>query len=363
MYKIYHLKQIAIHCFWRNVKIAMHEKVLGGITLANIKVPVSILNLAPVRKDSTNKEAVEQMTALAQLAEELDYRRYWIAEHHNTPNLVSSATSILIGHVLQHTKTIEVGSGGIMLPNHAPLVVAEQFGTLATIYPNRVSLGLGRAPGTDMMTASALRRDRHDSVYTFPDEVKDLLQYFGPEEKQGYVKAYPGADTNVPIYILGSSTDSAHLAARLGLPYAFASHFAPEQMKEAIQIYRNLFTPSEYLKEPYVMVGTNVIIGETDEEAEYLATTMHQMFLSIIRNARIPMQPPVENMDALWSPQEKLMAMSRTATGFIGSEETVKAQLEAFQEEFNVDEFIAVSYIYDIDKQHESYRKFKALTS
>ncbi|MCU7557171.1 LLM class flavin-dependent oxidoreductase [Macrococcus capreoli] len=330
--------------------------------MSNINIPVSILNLAPVRKGDTNKDAIDQVVALAQLAEELGYNRYWIAEHHNTPSLVSSATTILMSHVLQNTKTIPVGSGGIMLPNHAPLVVAEQIGTLATIYPNRLNLGLGRAPGTDMMTASALRRDRHDSVYTFPEEIQELLKYFGPEEKQGFVKAYPGADTNVPIYVLGSSTDSAHLAARIGLPYAFAGHFAPEQMKEAIAIYRNLFQKSEYLDQPYVMVGTNVIIGETDEEAEYLATSTHQFFLSVVRNSRLPLQPPVEDMDLLWTAQEKQMAMSRTRTGFIGSKETVKKELQAFQDEYNVDELIVVSYIYDLDKLYQSYRWLKEIT-
>ncbi|WP_414055088.1 LLM class flavin-dependent oxidoreductase [Macrococcus equi] len=329
--------------------------------MTNINIPVSILNLAPVRKGDTNKDAIDQAIALAQYAEELGYNRYWIAEHHNTPSLVSSATTILMSHVLQNTKSIQVGSGGIMLPNHAPLVVAEQIGTLATIYPDRVNLGLGRAPGTDMMTASALRRDRHDSVYTFPEEIQELLTYFGPEEKQGFVKAYPGANTNVPIYVLGSSTDSAHLAARLGLPYAFAGHFAPEQMKEAITIYRNLFQKSDYLDKPYVMVGTNVIIGETDEEAEYLATTTHQFFLNVIRNTRMPLQPPVEDMDALWTLQEKQMAMSRTVTRFVGSKATVKQKIQDFQNEFNVDELIVVSYIYDIEKLYRSYRWLKEI--
>ncbi|WP_414046211.1 LLM class flavin-dependent oxidoreductase [Macrococcus equi] len=330
--------------------------------MPNINIPISILNLAPVRKGDTNKDAIDQAIALAQYAEELGYNRYWIAEHHNTPSLVSSATTILMSHVLQNTKSIQVGSGGIMLPNHAPLVVAEQIGTLATIYPDRVNLGLGRAPGTDMMTASALRRNRHDSVYTFPEEIQELLTYFGPEEKQGFVKAYPGANTNVPIYVLGSSTDSAHLAARLGLPYAFAGHFAPEQMKEAITIYRNLFQKSDYLDKPYVMVGTNVIIGETDEEAEYLATTTHQFFLNVIRNTRMPLQPPVEDMDALWTLQEKQMAMSRTVTRFVGSKATVKQKIQDFQNEFNVDELIVVSYIYDIEKLYRSYRWLKEIT-
>ncbi|TDM04426.1 LLM class flavin-dependent oxidoreductase [Macrococcus carouselicus] len=331
--------------------------------MSNIKIPVSVLNLAPIRAGEDAKQAIDNVVSLAQYVEALGYNRFWIAEHHNTPNLASSATVVLINQVLNHTESIQVGAGGIMLPNHAPLVVAEQFGTMETLFPNRLNLGLGRAPGTDMMTASALRRSQHDSVHTFPDDVASLLQYFGPENRQSYVRAYPGTDTNVPVYILGSSTDSAHLAARLGLPYVFASHFAPEQMREAIAIYRNLFTPSEYLEKPYVMVGLNVIAAETDEEAEFLASSMHMMFLSIIRNSRQPLQPPTHNIDAIWSPQERLMATSRTATGLFGSPESVKQQLKDFQKEYNADEIIAVSYIYDADKQKRSYKILKDITS
>jgi len=331
--------------------------------MASINIPVSVLNLAPLRAGEDVKKAIENVIDLAQYVENIGYNRFWIAEHHNAPNLASSATAILINQVLNHTKSIQVGAGGIMLPNHAPLVVAEQFGTMETIFPNRLNLGLGRAPGTDMLTASALRRSQHDSVHTFPDDVASLLQYFGPEQKQGYVKAYPGADTNVPIFILGSSTDSAHLAARMGLPYVFASHFAPEQMREAIAIYRNLFTPSDYLAKPYVMVGMNVIAAETDKEAEFLSSSMHLMFLSIIRNSRQPMQPPTDNLDAIWSPQEKLMAMSRTTTSLIGSKESIKQQFEDFQKEYHVDEIIAVSYIYDTDKLKRSYQILKEITS
>lgn len=329
--------------------------------MSKLNIPISILNLVPIRAHSNAKEAVDQMTRLAQHAEQLGYKRYWIAEHHNAQNLVSSATVLLMSHVLQHTNHIEVGSGGIMLPNHAPLIVAEQFGTLATIYPDRVSLGLGRAPGTDMFTASALRRDKHDGVYSFPKDIEQLLHYFGPEHEQGHVKAFPGVDTNVPIVVLGSSTDSAHLAARLGLPYAFASHFAPQQMKDAIQIYRNLFTPSKYLDKPYVMVGTNAIVADTDEEAERLSHSMYQMFLSVIRNSRQPLSEPVEDLKAIWSPMEKQLALNFTTSSFIGSKESVKAQIEAFQEEFNADEFIVVSYIYDEQKQHYSYQLLKEI--
>ncbi|ETI69108.1 LLM class flavin-dependent oxidoreductase [Neobacillus vireti] len=327
--------------------------------MANIHIPVSVLNLAPIREGQNSKQSIEAMVDLAQAAEKMGYQRYWIAEHHNSPTLVSSATSILIKHTLEHTNHIRVGSGGIMLPNHSPLVVAEQFGTMATIYPNRVDLGLGRAPGTDMMTANALRRSKNDSVYTFPDDVKSLLTYFGPEEQQSYVRAYPGVGTNIPIYILGSSTDSAYLAARMGLPYVFAAHFAPRFMEEAISIYRDRFQPSEFLDKPYMMVCLNVIAAETDDEANWLSTTKHQFFLNVVRGSRNPLQPPVENMDELWNPMEKEMAASMSSVTLLGSKETVKQQLNRFQEKYNVDEIMAVSYIYDPNNQKRSYEILK----
>ncbi|MFP5114870.1 LLM class flavin-dependent oxidoreductase [Bacillaceae bacterium C204] len=327
--------------------------------MTTIHIPVSVLNLAPIRKGQSPSQAIESMVELAQAVETMGYQRYWIAEHHNTATLVSSATSILIKHVLEHTNTIHVGSGGIMLPNHSPLVVAEQFGTLATIYPNRVDLGLGRAPGTDMMTASALRRSKNDSVYTFPDDVKALLTYFGPAEQQSYVKAYPGVDTNIPIYILGSSTDSAYLAASLGLPYVFASHFAPRFMEEAISIYRSRFQPSEYLAKPYMMVCLNVIAAETDEEAQFLSTTMQQFFLNVVRGTQNPLQPPVEDLDEIWTSMEKEMAASKQSVTLIGSKETIRQQLMKFQNDYHVDELMAVSYIYDTEKQKRSYEILK----
>jgi luciferase family oxidoreductase group 1 len=329
--------------------------------MATINIPVSVLNLAPIRKGQNPGQAIESMVELAQAVESMGYHRYWIAEHHNTATLVSSATSILIKHVLEHTNTIHVGSGGIMLPNHSPLVVAEQFGTLATIYPTRVDLGLGRAPGTDMKTASALRRSKNDSVYTFPDDVQAMLSYFGPEEQQSYVKAYPGVDTNIPIYILGSSTDSAYLAASLGLPYVFASHFAPRFMEEAISIYRSRFQPSKYLDKPYMMVCLNVVAAESDEEAEFLSTTMQQFFLNVVRGTQNPLQPPVENLDELWTPMEKQMAESKQSVTLLGSKETVRKQLTAFQDYYNVDELMAVSYIFDTEKQKRSYEILKEI--
>jgi luciferase family oxidoreductase group 1 len=327
--------------------------------MGTFNIPVSVLNLAPIREGRTPQQAIEEMVDLAKATEEMGYERYWIAEHHNSPTLVSSATAILIKHTLEHTKTIKVGSGGIMLPNHSPLVVAEQFGTMATIYPSRVELGLGRAPGTDMMTANALRRSKNDSVYTFPEDVQALLTYFGPEEHQGYVKAYPGVETNVPIYILGSSTDSAYLAASLGLPYVFASHFAPKFMGEAIKIYREQFQPSEYLDKPYMMVCINVIGAETDEEAKILQTTMHQFFLNVVRGSRNPLQPPVETMDGIWTPMEEEMAKSMSSVTLMGNKETIRQQLTSFQNYYGVDEIMAVSYIYDPEKQKRSYEIFK----
>ncbi|MFC3885515.1 LLM class flavin-dependent oxidoreductase [Bacillus songklensis] len=327
--------------------------------MANIQIPVSVLNLAPVREGQGTKEAIEAMVKLAQATEKLGYKRYWIAEHHNTPTLVSSATSILIKHTLEHTDHIRVGSGGVMLPNHSPLVVAEQFGTMAAIYPDRLDLGLGRAPGTDMITASALRRSQNDSVYTFPEDVMELLRYFGPEERQGQVKAFPGVGANIPIYILGSSTDSAYLAAKLGLPYVFASHFAPRYMEEAISIYRDRFEPSEYLDSPYMIVCLNVIATESDEEARTEMTTMQQFFLNVVRGTQWPLKPPVENMDHLWSPAEKQMATSMSSVTLLGSKDSIREQLTRFQERYNVDEIMAVSYIYDPDKQVRSYEILK----
>jgi luciferase family oxidoreductase group 1 len=327
--------------------------------MGTINIPVSVLNLAPIREGQNSQQAIEEMVKLAKATEAMGYQRYWIAEHHNTPTLVSSATSILIKHTLEHTHTIKVGSGGIMLPNHSPLVVAEQFGTMATIYPNRVELGLGRAPGTDMMTASALRRSKNDSVYTFPEDVQALLTYFGPEEHQGYVRAYPGLETNVPIYILGSSTDSAYLAASLGLPYVFASHFAPKFMGEAISIYRERFQPSEYLDKPYMMVCLNVIAAESDEEAKYQQTTMQQFFLNVVRGSRNPLQPPVTSMDGIWNPMEEDMAKSMSSVTLIGNKDTIRQQLTSFQDRYAVDEIMAVSYIYDPEKQKRSYEIFK----
>lgn len=326
----------------------------------NLKL--SALNLVPIREGQDDQAAIKDMVKLAQDLETLDFERYWIAEHHNAPNLVSSATALLIQHTLEHTSKIHVGSGGIMLPNHAPLVVAEQFGTMETVFPNRVDLGLGRAPGTDMMTASALRRDQHNGVYEFPEEVEQLATYFGPANQQGYVRAYPAVNKQVPLYILGSSTDSAHLAARKGLPYVFAGHFAPQQMKDAIQIYKELFEPSEILSKPYVIVCLNAIVADTDEQAEYLATTQAQVMVSITRGRMQPVQPPTDDLRGLLTPTEYEIAKQRMQQSLIGSEETVKAKIQDFiKEHGEIDELMAISYIYNQEEQLNSYKKLKTI--
>ncbi|MEB8059922.1 LLM class flavin-dependent oxidoreductase [Staphylococcus xylosus] len=326
----------------------------------NLKL--SALNLVPIREGQDDQAAIKDMVKLAQDLETLDFERYWIAEHHNAPNLVSSATALLIQHTLEHTSKIRVGSGGIMLPNHAPLVVAEQFGTMETVFPNRVDLGLGRAPGTDMMTTSALRRDQHNGVYEFPEEVEQLATYFGPANQQGYVRAYPAVNKQVPLYILGSSTDSAHLAARKGLPYVFAGHFAPQQMKDAIQIYKELFEPSEILSKPYVIVCLNAIVADTDEQAEYLATTQAQVMVSITRGRMQPVQPPTDDLRGLLTPTEYEIAKQRMQQSLIGSEETVKAKIQDFiKEHGEIDELMAISYIYNQDEQLNSYKKLKTI--
>jgi luciferase family oxidoreductase group 1 len=328
------------------------------------EIKLSALNLAPIREGQTDKDAIDDMVKLAQNLEELDFERYWIAEHHNAPNLVSSATALLIQHTLEHTQSIKVGSGGIMLPNHAPLIVAEQFGTMATVFPNRVDLGLGRAPGTDMMTASALRRDQHNGVYEFPEEVEQLATYFGPANQQSYVRAYPAVDKNVPLYILGSSTDSAHLAARKGLPYVFAGHFAPQQMHDAMEIYKSLFEPSDVLDKPYMIVCLNAIVAETDAQAEYLASTKAQVMVSITRGRMQPVQPPTDDLQGLLTPREFELAKQRMAQSLIGSEATVKEKLQSFiAENGDIDELMAISYIYDQEAQLDSYKRLNKLVS
>lgn len=330
--------------------------------MINLHIPVSVLDLGPVRKGETIKEAIDGMVTLAQATEKLGYERFWIAEHHNTASLVSSATTILMNHVLAHTDHIRVGSGGVMLPNHSPLVVAEQFGTMANIYGDRLDLGLGRAPGTDMLTAFALRRSHDtDAVHSFPEDIQTLLTYFGPENVQGQVKASVAIGTEIPIYVLGSSHSSAYLAAELGLPYYFASHFAPKLMGEAIAIYKQNFTPSHYLAEPYMGVCVNVIAAETDEVAAKELTTLQQFFLNVVRGTSNPLMPPVDSMDGLWNIHEQMNVEATLEMTFSGSKATVKKQLIDFQEKYDVNEIMAVTYMYDQQKQIRSYEILKEI--
>lgn len=316
---------------------------------------LSILNLAPLRDGETFADAIDNLVALAQLAEQLGCTRYWIAEHHNMPYLASSATSLLIQRVLDKTNTLRVGSGGVMLPNHSPFVIAEQYGTLASLYPNRVDLGLGRAPGTDPATARAIRRHQDDFAMSFPNDIKELQFYFGDDDASK-VRAYPAKGLHVPLYILGSSTESAYLAAEMGLPYAFASHFAPRFLAQAVEIYRTHFKPSDVLDRPKVIAGINAIVADTDDEAHLLATTSLQFFLNVVTGERSGMKPPVADIERLVPPHILSMAQSMMACSLIGSPSTVKAQLAELQAQISADELMAVSYIYDKNKQAHSYK-------
>ncbi|WP_310994301.1 LLM class flavin-dependent oxidoreductase [Aequorivita marina] len=321
----------------------------------NINIPFSILDLVPVIDGKSHKSAMESSLALAQHAENLGYKRIWISEHHNTESLVSSATPLIIGYLAENTKTIRVGSGGVMLPNHAPLIVAEQFGTLATLYPDRIDLGLGRAPGTDQNTARALRRERVETVNDFPKDVQELRQFFSKSNKNSLVRAIPGEGLEVPLYLLGSSTFSAQLAGTLGLPYAFASHFAPTHLHDALRLYHSNFENSKQLEKPYAMACVNVIVADTDEEAEYLATSMKLFMLNIIRNTRSPLPPPVKSMNGLWSPMEEAHVSKMMRYTFVGSKETVRNKILGFIAETQVNEIITAAYIHDQEARLKSF--------
>jgi luciferase family oxidoreductase group 1 len=319
------------------------------------KITYSVLDLSMITKDGNAATAIKRTVDLAQKAEELGYERVWLAEHHNMEFIASSATSVLIGHIASKTKHIRVGSGGIMLPNHAPLAIAEQFGTLETLYPNRIDLGLGRAPGTDQQTAAALRRGDLNTAYQFPNDVVALQKYFGESNKTSAVRAFPGEGLNIPIWILGSSTDSAYLAAEMGLPYAFASHFAPKQFKIALQIYRNNFQPSKYLDKPYVLACVNGIAADTNEEAELLSMSLYQLFAGILTNARKPLSPPVPDLLNSW-PQELLDAvLPMTACTFVGDKDTLIRKFSSFIEEHEMDELMITGNIFDNEKRLKSY--------
>jgi luciferase family oxidoreductase group 1 len=321
-------------------------------------LPFSVLDLAGVIQEKTVADTFNNSVDLAQHVEKLGYQRFWLAEHHNMISVASAATSVLIGHIAVHTKTIRVGSGGIMLPNHTPLIIAEQFGTLATLYPDRIDLGLGRAPGTDQLTAFEIRGERLQSPQSFPQDVLKLQRFLGDDNYDSKVRAIPGEGTNVPIWILGSSTESAHLAASYGLPYAFASHFAPTYFMEAIQIYRQNFRPSATLAKPYVMACVNVVAADTDEEADRLATSLKRLFMGIVTGKRELLQPPIDNMNGVWDDMEEAAVNQMLAIAFIGGSEKISAQLQSFVAQTNIDEIMVTSHIYDHQARLHSYQLF-----
>jgi len=308
--------------------------------------PLSILDLVPVVEGSSPREALQRSQELIQDAERLGYTRYWVAEHHNMVGIASAATSVVIGHLASATSKIRVGAGGIMLPNHSPLQIAEQFGTLEALYPGRIDLGLGRAPGTDPIATLAMRKDPRASD-RFPEDVQELQELFKPAKPGQKIQAVPGAGLRVPLWILGSSLFGSQLAAFLGLPYAFASHFAPAALFEALKLYREKFEPSEQAEKPYAMVGVNVIATETDEEGRRLLTTLQQAFANLVRGARGLMQPPLDDIETYWSPAEKVAAAGMLKHCFVGSPNTIRAGLEQFVEQTKADEVMVVTTVFD----------------
>ena len=317
-------------------------------------IPLSVLDLVPIRAGEKPADALRHTLELAQHCERWGYRRYWMAEHHNMTGIASAATSVVIGYVAGGTTTMRVGAGGVMLPNHSPLVIAEQFGTLESLYPGRIDLGLGRAPGTDQATMRALRRDHH-SADTFPNDVLELQAYFEPVEPGQRIRAVPGAGLKVPLWILGSSLYGAQLAAHFGLPYSFASHFAPDALHQAIQVYRERFQPSQQLDQPYVMPGINVIAADTDEEARRLFTSVQQRFVDMMRNQRGQLSPPIDDIENYWTPMEKAQVSRMLVCSFVGSKETVQRELQRFVEQTGADELMAAAAIFDPAARLRSY--------
>ena len=319
-------------------------------------IPFSVLDLSPITQGSSAADALRNTRDLAQQAERLGYRRYWLAEHHNMTGIASAATAVVIGHVAAATSTLRVGSGGVMLPNHSPLVIAEQFGTLASLYPDRIDLGVGRAPGSDQATARALRRTLDGEIDAFPQDVMELINYFGPGAPNQRIFAVPGVGTEVPVWILGSSTYGAQLAAAFGLPYAFASHFAPDQMGEAIDIYRQRFRPSAYLAKPHLMLGLGAFAAATDEEAQYLFTSQMQAFANLRRGRPGPLPRPVENIAQHLSPAELAMVEHSLACRVVGSPETIRRGLERIIQQTGADELMVTGAIHD---HHARLRSFE----
>lgn len=324
-------------------------------------IPLSVLDLAPIIEGETAAHALRKSLDLARHAERLGYRRYWVAEHHNMKGIACAATSVVIGYLAGGTSRIRVGAGGIMLPNHSPLVIAEQFGTLEALYPGRIDLGLGRAPGTDQLTASALRGD-WSAAERFPQDVLDLQALLGPEQPGQKIVATPGAGANVPLWILGSSLYGAQLAAMLGLPYAFASHFAPQALLLALEAYRRGFKPSAQQARPHAMAGVHVVCADTDAEARRLFTSVQQQFTNMVRNRRGKVQPPIDDIDAYWTPEEKAHAQGMLRYAFVGSPATVRRGLEGFIAETGVDELMVVCAVYDHAARLRSYELLAALT-
>jgi luciferase family oxidoreductase group 1 len=321
------------------------------------QIPLSALDLSPIVAGGSPAESFGNSLSLAQHAETWGYRRVWLAEHHNMPGIASAATAVLIGHIAGGTSRIRVGSGGIMLPNHAPMMVAEQFGTLESLYPGRIDLGLGRAPGTDPLTARFLRRglSSSSSGEQFPELLEELRSFLRPAVPGQPVRAIPGAGLNIPIWLLGSGGFSAQLAGELGLPFGSAAHFSPENMLPGLELYRRSFRGSDTLREPYAMVGVNVIAADTDDEAHRLATSLYQAHLNLIRGNPQPVLPPVESMEGLWSAEEKVVVESRLRVSVIGSPDTVKAGLQALAEATNADEFMVHTMTFDHAARLRSY--------
>ena len=317
-------------------------------------IPFSVLDLAPVTEGSDAGQAFRNTLDLARLAEQSGYRRYWLAEHHNMPGIASAATAVLIGYVAGGTSTIRVGAGGIMLPNHAPLQVAEQFGTLASLYPGRIDLGLGRAPGTDQATAKALRR-YFDSADAFPHDVLELLGYFEPAKPGQQVRAVPGAGIDVPVWLLGSSLFSAKLSAQLGLPFAFASHFAPDAMDEALALYRRDFRPSARLSQPYAMLCLNLVAADSDAEARRLFTTQQQSFIKLRRGMPGLIPPPIDDIESFWTPVEKLGVERALACAVVGAADTVRNGIEAFVARHRPDELLITANVFDHVARRRSF--------
>lgn len=328
-------------------------------------IPISILELALITQDSNASETLEKTKEVAKLADSLGYKRFWLAEHHNMAHVASTATVVLIGYIASQTQNIRVGSGGIMLPNHSPLIIAEQFGTLEILYPNRIDLGLGRAPGTDSLTAQAIRKDFYEQSQQFPQNVTALQNYFSLENATAKVRAFPAEGTKVPIWILGSSMDSAALAAAKGLPYAFAGHFAPRQMLQAFEFYRDNFQASEFLEQPKTMACVNAIAADTDKEAEILSTSLFQMFQNLVQNNKKALQPPVDSLEGLlnlMNEEERFHVNQMTACSFVGSSAKLAIELKEFIEYSRIDELMISSPIFNHQDKLKSLRLLKGVT-